>query len=77
MNMMEYALDSACCSDDLAILALISTEEDLREWTFCTNSEDEFLARLTLALVRSEPVFPIEIHTAVRSRLELVRAIQG
>ncbi len=64
MNMMEDALVSACCSDDLAILALVSTGEDLLEWTFCTNSEDEFLALLNLALVRSEPVFPIEIHTA-------------
>jgi len=31
---------------------------------FYTNSEDEFLARLNLALVGSEPVFPIQIHTA-------------
>jgi hypothetical protein len=65
MNTMEDALESGCCLDGFAILALVSTGEHLREWTFYAHSEDEFLVRLNLALASSEPAFPIEIHTAL------------
>ncbi|HXI93345.1 MAG TPA: DUF695 domain-containing protein [Blastocatellia bacterium] len=42
---------------------LVSTGEDLREWTYYVKSEAEFTARLNYALA-GVPAFPIEIHAA-------------
>jgi hypothetical protein len=63
MNQMEDLLESALDQDSVAILALVSTGENLREWTYYSRSEDEFMARLNFALTDS-PRFPIEIHIA-------------
>lgn len=63
MNRMEDALESALDQGCNAILALVSTGEDLREWTYYSKSEDEFMARLNYALA-GEPSYPIEIHIA-------------
>ncbi|MGA7291034.1 MAG: DUF695 domain-containing protein [Terriglobales bacterium] len=63
MTSLEDALESALEEDHLATLALVSTGEDLREWTYYTKSENEFMARLNYALC-GIPAFPIEIHTA-------------
>ena len=46
-----------------ATLALVSTGEGLREWTYYAKSEDEFMARLNYAFA-GIPKFPIDIHTA-------------
>jgi hypothetical protein len=61
MNALEDVLAPALAGDDFATLALVSTGENLREWTYYAKSEDEFLARLNYAFIGQEP-FPIEIH---------------
>jgi len=50
MNLLEDALESALDQDRFATLALVSTGEGLREWTYYARSEDEFTARLNYAL---------------------------
>jgi len=62
MNEMEDALESVL-SQDIAILALVSTGENLREWTYYARAEQDFMARLNFALLDTPP-FPIEIHIA-------------
>ena len=42
-------------------LALVSTGDNLKEWTYYSQVEEGFLNRLNLAL-RSKPAFPIEIN---------------
>jgi len=44
-------------------LALVSTGNDLKEWTYYTQAEDEFLERLNAAL-QSKAAFPVEIHVS-------------
>lgn len=44
MNLLEDALESVLKEDGFATLALVSTGEDLREWTYYAKSEDEFMA---------------------------------
>ncbi len=46
-----------------AALALVSTGEYLREWTYYAKSETEFTARFDFALA-GMPAFPIKIHMA-------------
>ena len=62
MNEMEDALESVL-NQDIATLALVSTGENLREWTYYAKGEEEFMARLNFALLDT-PAFPIEIHIA-------------
>lgn len=71
MNLLEDTLESAL-NQDLATLALVSTGEGLREWTYYVRSEDEFLARLNYAFPGS-PRFPIEIHTAYDPNWDVYR----
>ena len=61
MNQLEDALEPVL--GQVATLALVSTGQDLREWTYYAKSEDEFMARLNFALFGIPP-FPIEIHIA-------------
>ena len=63
MNLLEDLLEPICDQGKFATLALASTGENLREWTYYTRSDDEFVDRLNMALY-GEPVFPFEIHTA-------------
>lgn len=63
MELLEDSLESVLNQDGFATLALVSTGEDLREWTYYAKSEDEFMARLNYAFA-GMPAFPIEIHTA-------------
>ena len=64
MNLLEDALESALNQGrGSATLALVSTGEGLREWTYYARSEDEFMARLNFAFA-GMPEFPIEIHPA-------------
>jgi hypothetical protein len=63
MNLLEDTLESALKDDGFATLALVSTGEDLREWTYYAKSEDEFMGRLNCAFA-GMPAFPIEIHIA-------------
>lgn len=63
MDLMEDALEPLMEEDGLATLALVSTGENLREWTYYAKSEREFMARLNKALA-GKPVFPIEVHIA-------------
>ena len=60
MNQSEDALERVLQGSQVATLALVSTGENLREWTYYAQSEDVFIERLNLALE------PIEIHTASR-----------
>jgi len=61
MNQLEDMLESVLKEDGFATLALVSTCEGLREWTYYAKSEEEFMARLNYALA-GVPAFPIEIH---------------
>jgi hypothetical protein len=63
MNLLEDALEPVLEEGPFATLALVSTGENLREWTYYAKSEDEFMARLNFALA-GMPAFPIEIHIA-------------
>jgi len=56
---LEVALDQEAC----ATLALVSTGEELRQWTYYARSESEFGARFDFA-ISGMPEFPIEIHAA-------------
>jgi hypothetical protein len=60
MNELEDVLESAL-ENGLATLALVSTGENLREWTYYAKSEQEFMARFNYALAE-KPLLPIEIH---------------
>ena len=64
MNLLEDALDPVLNADHFATLALVSTGEKLREWTYYAASEDGLMTRLNHALAEMEE-FPIEIHTAL------------
>jgi hypothetical protein len=63
MDLLEDSLEQHLKEDQFATLALVSTGENLREWTYYTKSEDEFMDRLNVALDGMK-VFPVEIHTA-------------
>jgi hypothetical protein len=63
MYLLEDALGSAFDEGRFATLTLVSTGEDLREWTYYARSEDEFAARFNYAIA-GMPDWPIEIHTA-------------
>jgi hypothetical protein len=63
MNLLENALEPVLDQGHVATLALVSTGEDLREWTYYAKSEDEFMARLNFAFAGMSP-FPVEIHIA-------------
>jgi Family of unknown function (DUF695) len=63
MDEMEDALETLMEKDDFSTLALVSTGENLREWTYYAKSEGEFIARLNKALA-GKPKFPIEVHMA-------------
>ena len=61
MDAMEDALEPVLGKDNFATLALVSTGENLREWTYYVKSEGEFMAHLNRAL-SGKPPFPIEVH---------------
>ena len=63
MIQLENALESALKKDHFATLSLVSTGENLREWTYYAKAENEFMARLNFAFAGT-PEFPIEIHSA-------------
>jgi hypothetical protein len=63
MNLLEDALEPVLDQNQFATLALVSTGDDLREWTYYAKSEDEFMARLNFAFAGMS-AFPIEIHIA-------------
>jgi hypothetical protein len=62
MGELEDALEPVE-ANGFASLVLVSTGDNLKEWTYYTRSADQFLERLNLVL-RGKPGFPIEIHTA-------------
>lgn len=62
MDELEDAL-SPLEENGLSTLALVSTGNNLKEWTYYTKAEDAFLERLNTAL-QSKPHFPIEIHAS-------------
>ena len=61
MNLLEDTLEPVLDQGLFATLALVSTVENLREWTCYAISEDEFMARLNYACAGMS-TFPIEIH---------------
>lgn len=63
MDRMEDLLAPVVDKPGVAVLALVSTGEGLREWVYYTRSEQEFLNSLNQALAGAQR-FPIEIHTA-------------
>ncbi len=62
MDALEAALESLEATG-LATLALVTTGNDLREWTYYATSESAFISDLNKALKSSKP-FPIEISIA-------------
>src|SRR5450830_417100 len=62
MDELEDAL-APMQEDGFSTLALVSTGNNLKEWTYYTRNEDEFFQRLNEAL-HSKQLFPIEIHAA-------------
>ena len=70
MNVLEDALESVLNEHESATLTLVSTGENLREWTYYAKSEDKFIASLNYALA-GMPAFPIEIHSACDPKWEV------
>jgi hypothetical protein len=64
MNAFEDLLEPVIGEDGFATLALVSTGNDLREWTYYAKSQDEFMKRLSRAHTKQSP-YPIDVH-AVR-----------
>jgi hypothetical protein len=63
MDRMEDLLGPVVEKPGFAMLALVSTGEGLREWTYYVRSEQQFLKALNQALAGA-PRFPLEIHAA-------------
>ncbi|WP_211442015.1 DUF695 domain-containing protein [Collimonas humicola] len=63
MNDLENLLQPVIESDDRANLVLVSTGNNLREWTYYAKSEKQFISAINQALA-GKPPFPIEIHSA-------------
>jgi hypothetical protein len=61
MDAMEDLIHPVLEDDGFATLALVSTGENLREWTYYVKSKSEFMVRLNEALA-SQSAFPIEAH---------------
>lgn len=61
MEQLEDLLLPLIEKPGLAALSLVSTGENLREWTYYAKSETEFLQALNKAL-SGQPRFPIEVH---------------
>lgn len=64
MNAFEDLLEPVIGEDGFATLALVSTGNDLRQWTYYAKSQDEFMKRLSRAQTK-QPPYPIDVH-AVR-----------
>ena len=62
MDELEDAL-SPLQTDGFSTLVLVSTGDNLKEWTYYAQNEDEFFRRLNDALHAKNPI-PIEIHAA-------------
>lgn len=62
MNELEDAL-APLQQDGFSTLALVSTGNNLKEWTYYAQNEGEFFRRLNEALSSKQP-FPIEIHAS-------------
>ena len=62
MDKLEDLLRPIVDRDRIATLVLVSTGENLREWTYYAKSESAFLSGLSEALKGQR--FPIEIHAA-------------
>jgi hypothetical protein len=63
MDRLEDLLAPVVERAGFAMLTLVSTGENVREWTYYAKSEEEFLQALNSALTQ-QPRFPVEIHTA-------------
>ena len=63
MDQFEDLLSPSLQEGLLASLVLVSTGNNLREWTYYTKSDQEFMAKLNQAL-RQSTRFPIEVHAA-------------
>lgn len=63
MNRLENALEGVLKGSQVATLALVSTGENLREWTYYAQSEDSFSERFDEA-VEELPALPITIYMA-------------
>ena len=63
MDRLEDLLAPRIERSGFAMLALVSTGENLREWIYYAKSEVEFLQALNSAL-KEQARFPIEIHAA-------------
>jgi len=61
MDQLEDLLFPHVEEDSFATLAMVSTGDGLREWTYYAESSDGFMDRLNLALAGLPP-FPVEIH---------------
>jgi hypothetical protein len=61
MDRLEDLLAPGVEKSGEAVLALVSTGENVREWIYYAKSEDAFIGALNDALA-DEPSFPIRIH---------------
>lgn len=62
MDELEDAL-APLQADGFSTLALVSTGDNLKEWTYYAQKEDEFFRRLNDVL-HAKKSFPIEIHAS-------------
>jgi Family of unknown function (DUF695) len=64
MDSFENALEKHMAEGDFSTLAIVSTGDNLREWTYYSASEAEFFTRFNDALVGKER-FPVKLHAAM------------
>jgi hypothetical protein len=63
MNAFEDAIDPALAQEGFATLALVSTGEDMRKWTYYAKSEAEFHLRMKRAL-GTGPAYPVQVQVS-------------
>jgi hypothetical protein len=61
MDRLEDLISPRVEEPSFSSLVIVSTGENLREWTYYTKSKQEFMSRVNEAL-KDVPRFPIEIH---------------
>lgn len=61
MDRLEGLLSPVVEKKGFSMLTLVPTGENLREWTYYTTSEEEFL-RASNSVLAQQPRFPIEVH---------------
>lgn len=77
MDHLEDSLGSELGEDEtFATLAVVTTGDNLREWTYYAQSQEEFMRRLNRAFTNVKPAFPIEVHASPDPKWETYETLR-